>query len=115
MKLIKRGDYYEKKGREITSNGFTEKDRYDLLLKPKNVLEGREGIIFELKIVNANSDEKFSRDKLKEKLEKECEVALNQIDEKKYVSVLKNAGVEKILKIGIVFFGKECEVKFEKE
>ena len=100
---------------EITSNGFAGKGRYDLLLKPKNVLEGREGIIFELKIVNANSDEKFSRDKLKEKLEKECEVALNQIDEKKYVSVLKNAGVEKILKIGIVFFGKEFEVKFEKE
>ena len=100
---------------EITSNGFAGKGRYDLLLKPKNVLEGREGIIFELKIVNANSDEKFSRDKLKEKLEKECEVALNQIDEKKYVSVLKNAGVEKILKIGIAFFGKEFEVKFEKE
>ena len=100
---------------EITSNGFAGKGRYDLLLKPKNVLEGREGIIFELKIVNANSDEKFSGDKLKEKLEKECEVALNQIDEKEYVSVLKNAGVERILKIGIAFFGKEFEVKFEKE
>ena len=100
---------------EITSNGFAGKGRYDLLLKPKNVLEGKEGIIFELKIVNANSDEKFSGDKLKEKLEKECEVALNQIDEKEYVSVLKNAGVERILKIGIAFFGKEFEVKFEKE
>ena len=100
---------------EITSNGFAGKGRYDLLLKPKNVLEGKEGIIFELKIVNANSDEKFSGDKLKEKLKKECEVALNQIDEKEYVSVLKNAGVERILKIGIAFFGKEFEVKFEKE
>ena len=55
---------------EIMSNGFAGKGRYDLLLKPKNVLEVREGIIFELKIVNANSDEKFSRDKLKEKLKK---------------------------------------------
>ena len=70
MKLIKRGDYYEKKEKEITSKDFTGKSRYDLLLKPKNVLEVREGIIFELKIVNANSDEKFSRDKLKEKLKK---------------------------------------------
>lgn len=104
-----------KKEREITSNGFAGKGRYDLLLKPKNVLEEREGIIFELKIVNANSDEKFSGDKLKEKLEKECEVALNQIDEKKYVSVLKNTGVERILKIGIAFFGKEFEIKFERE
>ncbi len=77
MKLIKRGDYYEKKEREIASNDFTGKGRYDLLLRPKNVLEGREGIIFELKIVNANSDEKFSRDKLKEKLKKECEITLN--------------------------------------
>ena len=109
MILILKNEY------EITSNGFAGKGRYDLLLKPKNVLEGKEGIIFELKIVNANSDEKFSGDKLKEKLEKECEVALNQIDEKEYVSVLKNAGVERILKIGIVFFGKEFEVKFEKE
>jgi len=107
--LILRNEY------EITSNGFAGKGRYDLLLKPKNILEEREGIIFELKIVNANSDEKFSGDKLKEKLKKECEIALNQIDEKKYVSVLKNAGVERILKIGIAFFGKEFEVKFEKE
>ena len=109
MILILKNEY------EITSNGFAGKGRYDLLLKPKNVLEGKEGIIFELKIVNANSDEKFSGDKLKEKLEKECEVTLNQIDEKEYVSVLKNAGVERILKIGIAFFGKKFGVKFEKE
>ena len=107
--LILRNEY------EITSNGFAGKGRYDLLLKPKNILEGREGIIFELKIVNINTDEKFSGDKLKEKLEKECEVALNQIDEKEYASVLKNASVERILKIGIAFLGKEFEVKFEKE
>ena len=109
MILILKNEY------EITSNGFAGKGRYDLLLKPENVLEGKEGIIFELKIVNANSDEKFSGDKLKEKLKKECEIALIQIAEKEYVSVLKNAGVERILKIGIAFFGKEFEVKFEKE
>jgi hypothetical protein len=28
---------------------------------------------------------------------------------------LKNAGVEKVLKIGIAFFGKEFEVKFERK
>jgi hypothetical protein len=27
---------------------------------------------------------------------------------------LKNAGIEKVLKIGIAFLGKEFEVKFEK-
>ena len=97
---------------EITSNNFAGKGRYDLLLKPKNILEGKEGIIIELKIINGT--ENLSNDKIHEKLEKECEVALNQIDDKGYSSVLKNAGIEKVLKIGIAFFGKEFEVKFEK-
>ena len=97
---------------EITSNNFAGKGRYDLLLKPKNILEGKEGIIIELKIVNGT--ENLSNDKIYEKLEKECEVALNQIDEKGCSSVLKNAGIEKVLKIGIAFLGKEFEMKFEK-
>ena len=101
---------------EITSNGFAGKGRYDLLLKPKNVLNKlteREGIIFELKILNLV--EKLEKDNLKKKLEKECEIALKQIDEKEYVSVLRNAGVERVLKVGVAFFGKEFEVKFERE
>ena len=101
---------------EITSNGFAGKGRYDLLLKPKNTLNkltGREGIIFELKILNIKSE--FSFEAIHEKLEKECEIALNQIDEKEYVSVLRNAGVERVLKVGVAFFGKEFEVKFERE
>ena len=89
---------------EITSNNFAGKGRYDLLLKPKNILEGKEGIIIELKIINGT--ENLSNDKIHEKLEKECEVALNQIDEKGYSYVLKNAGIEKVLKIGIAFLGK---------
>ena len=97
---------------EITSNNFAGKGRYDLLLKPKNILEGKEGIIIELKIINGT--ENLNNDKIHEKLEKECEIALNQIDEKGYSSVLKNAGIEKVLKIGIAFLGKEFEVKFEK-
>ena len=97
---------------EITSNNFAGKGRYDLLLKPKNILEGKEGIIIELKIVNGT--ENLNNDKIHEKLEKECELALNQIDEKGYSSVLKNAGIEKVLKIGIAFLGKEFEMKFEK-
>ena len=101
---------------EITSNGFAGKGRYDLLLKPKNTLNkltGREGIIFELKILNIKSE--FSFEAIHEKLEKECEIALNQIDEKEYVSVLRNAGVERVLKVGVAFFGKEFETKFQKE
>ncbi|BBM42890.1 hypothetical protein JCM16777_1140 [Leptotrichia wadei] len=98
---------------EITSNNFAGKGRYDLLLKPKNILEGKEGIIIELKIINEVKN--LNDNKIHEKLEKECEVALKQIDEKEYSSVLKNAGVEKLLKIGIAFLGKEFEIKFERE
>ena len=97
---------------EITSNNFAGKGRYDLLLKPKNLEKRKEGIILELKVVNVM--ENLSEDKIFEKLEKECEVALQQIDEKGYVSVLKNAGIENILKIGMAFLGKDVEVKFKR-
>lgn len=97
---------------EITSNNFAEKGRYDLLLKPKNLEKRREGIILELKVVNAM--ENLSEDKIFEKLENECDIALQQIEEKEYDSVLKNSGVENVLKIGIAFFGKEVAVRFDR-
>ena len=99
---------------EISSNNFAGKGRYDLLLKPKNILERKEGIIIELKAINIDNL-KLNSEKIHEKLLSECEVALNQIEEKEYTSILKNAGIDNILKIGIAFFGKEFEVKFERE
>ena len=99
---------------EISSNNFSGKGRYDLLLKPKNIFERKEGIIIELKVLNIDNL-KLDLEKIHEKLLSECEVALNQIEEKEYTSVLKNAGIDNILKIGIAFFGKEFEVKFERE
>lgn len=97
---------------EISSNNFAGKGRYDLLLKPKNIEKRKEGIILELKIVN--SSQKLSENEIQKELEKECDIALKQIEEKKYSSVLKNAGIDNILKIGLAFFGKEVEVKFER-
>ena len=99
---------------EVSSNGFAGKGRYDLLLKPKNILKQKEGIIIELKAINIDSV-KLSLEKIHEKLENECEIALKQIDEKEYISVLRNAGIDEVLKIGIAFFGKEFEIKFKKE
>ena len=99
---------------EISSNNFAGKGRYDLLLKPKNIFERKEGIIIELKAINIDNL-KLDSEKIHEKLLSECEVALNQIEEKEYTSILKNAGIDNILKIGIAFFGKEFEVKFERE
>ena len=98
---------------EISSNNFAGKGIYDLLLKPKNLEKRKEGIILELKIVN--SSQKLSENEIQKELEKECDIALKQIEEKKYSSVLKNAGIDNILKIGLAFFGKEVEVKFERE
>ena len=97
---------------EITSNNFSGKGRYDLLLKPKNLEKRKEGIILELKVVNAM--ENLREDKIFEKLENECDIALQQIEKKEYASVLKNSGVENVLKIGIAFFGKEVAVKFDR-
>ena len=99
---------------EVSSNGFAGKGRYDLLLKPKNILKQKEGIIIELKAVNIDSV-KLSLEKIHEKLENECEIALKQIDEKEYISVLRNARIDEVLKIGIAFFGKEFEIKFKRE
>ena len=99
---------------EISSNNFSGKGRYDLLLKPKNIFERKEGIIIELKAINIDNL-KLDSEKIHEKLLSECEVALNQIEEKEYTSILKNAGIDNILKIGIAFFGKEFEVKFARE
>ena len=67
-----------------------------------------------MKAVNIDSV-KLSLEKIHEKLENECEIALKQIDEKEYISVLRNAGIDEVLKIGIAFFGKEFEIKFKKE
>ena len=97
---------------EITSNNFAGKGRYDLLLKPKNLEKRKEGIILELKVVNAM--ENLSEDKIFEKLENECDIALQQIEKKEYASVLRNSGVENVLKIGIAFFRKEVAVKFDR-
>ena len=99
---------------EISSNNFAGKGRYDLLLKPKNIFERKEGIIIELKAINIDNL-KLNSEKIHEKLLSECEVALNQIEEKEYTSILKNAGIDNILKIGIAFLGKEFEVKFARK
>lgn len=102
-----------KKEYEITSNNFAGKGRYDLLLKPKNTKRRKEGIILELKV--AKADNNLSESEIYEKLEKECEAALEQIEKREYASVLRNAGIDNILKVGVAFFGKELEVRFERE
>ena len=57
----------------------------------------------------------MNEDEIYQKLEKECEIALQQIEEKEYASVLKNVRINNILKVEMAFFRKEVKVKFEGE
>ena len=82
-------DYYEMKSNPETGYG-----RADIILKPRN--KKWTGYIFELKRAKTKN------------LEKEAEKALEQIEEKKYDTLLINEGIKEIIKIGLVFDGKKA-------
>jgi hypothetical protein len=66
----------------------------DILLKtPKRV-----GIVIEIKYAQDGD------------LEKACQVALEQIENKHYDAVLKDDGIKEIIKYGIAFYKKNCKV-----
>lgn len=71
---------------EIISNNFSGKGRYDLMLKPKKSSKIQKGVIPELKVINGKNN--LPEDKIQDKLREECKIALKQIEEKEYVSVL---------------------------
>ncbi len=50
-----------------------------------------------------------------DKLDAECTKAINQINEKNYVTILKEHQIEKILKYGIACYKKHCKVVMEEE
>lgn len=66
----------------------------DIILTPRN--KAWAGYILELKRANTND------------IEKEAEKAFNQIENKKYETLLKKNGVKDIVKIGLVFDGKKA-------
>ena len=68
--------------------------RADIILNPRN--KNWPGYILELKRANTND------------IEKEAEKAFNQIEDKKYETLLKKNGVKDIVKIGLVFDGKKA-------
>ena len=81
--------YYEMKPNTETGYG-----RADIILIPRN--KKWAGYIFELKRAKTQN------------LEKEAEKALEQIENKKYDTLLINEGVQNIIKIGLVFDGKKA-------
>ena len=82
-------DYYEMKPNPETGYG-----RADIILIPRN--KKWAGYVFELK-----------RAKTKD-IQKEAERALEQIEEKKYDTLLINEDIKNIIKIGLVFDGKKA-------
>jgi hypothetical protein len=83
----------------VTSNRESGDGRYDIQLKPRS--NHLPGIIIELKASKGCSDEE---------LKKLSQKALGQINEKKYDTELKNAGITSIIKYGVAFSGKNVEI-----
>ena len=87
----------------VLSNRETGLGRADLVLKTPRIRKGR-AIVFELKAVKSLQE-----------LEKGCEAALRQIEEKKYQEELRQEGYENILAYGICFYRKECAVAIQED
>ena len=85
-----------------TSNKESGKGRYDILLRP--LVKSLPGIIIELK-----SAKNCSEKELKEL----STTALKQINDKKYDTELKSAGINNIVKYGVAFSGKNVAIVSE--
>ena len=88
---------------EITSNRESGLGRYDVMLRPKDKKDN--AVIIEFK-------SKRRRDKGKT-LDELCDIALKQIEDKKYETELLDAGFDKdkIIKLAFAFEGKELFIK----
>lgn len=90
---------------ETKSNRESGYGRYDFVIMPKDL--SKLAIVMEFKRVAV--PEKSAADfteKLPDILRQEASNALKQIDEKKYISELKQRGFKDILKIGLAYCGK---------
>jgi len=90
---------YIDKEYDIKSNRESGFGRYDVIIIPKNKI--KKGIIIEFK--------KASRLK-NETIDQALEMALKQIQEKKYDCELKALGINDIVKVGIAFKGKDVKI-----
>lgn len=72
--------------------------RPDILLKYPSV-RGK-AVIMEIKVARTYQE-----------LERRCDEALKQIEDRKYEEILRQEGYSDILKYGIAFYRKECMVK----
>ena len=84
----------------VKSNRESGYGRYDVSLIPRN--KKMAGIIMELK---------YEKDLGDEGLNKLADEALRQIEDKEYVTEMKDEGVKDILKLGMAFSGKKVVIK----
>jgi hypothetical protein len=86
----------------IKSNRESGYGRYDVMVIPKDLANpDAVGLILEFKVADEGED-------LKESAQK----ALQQIEKRNYEAELRQAGVNKIVKVGLAFWGKKVEVVF---
>lgn len=81
----------------IESNRESGTGRSDIVIK--DTLDHDIAVVIETKAADT-----------KDALEKECQKALKQIEEKQYANGLRNEGYPKVLKYGIAFYQKHCKV-----
>ena len=79
---------------EIESNAESGEGYSDIMIKTSDGI----GVVIEVKYADDGD------------LEKGCEAALAQIEEKQYAAALISDGMEKIIKYGIAFYKKNCRV-----
>ncbi len=84
---------------ELRSNRESGYGRYDVLLIPND--RAKLGIIIEFKKVNIRKNET---------MDQAIAVAFQQIEDKKYATELQSLGVTQIIKLAIVFEGKQVSV-----
>ena len=90
----------------IKSNRESGEDRYDIMLIPHD--KSKNGVVIEIKQIEKQQEvEKIHEFSLR--INKEIEIAANQIDRNKYYKELieNKLTKEQIIKIPIVFAGKE--------
>lgn len=88
----------------VSSNIESEHGRYDIQLRPIN--KSLPGIIIELKVLKDG----IAKDRIDIQLETAAKEALSQIDEKKYVTAMKQEGFNRFLKIGAAFYKKHVKI-----
>ncbi|MDR1057727.1 MAG: PD-(D/E)XK nuclease domain-containing protein [Coxiellaceae bacterium] len=101
----------DQKQYELKSNRESDLGRYDIAIIPKDTT--KPAIILEIKSISPPRGAKNKEKVLASLLSREAKKALEQINRNQYTVDLVQRGFLNIVKIGLVFSGKEFRVKSE--